>query len=211
MRVLIVYAHPEPVSLNTMLRDATVDMLKKQGHEVMVSDLYAMKFDPIFKKEDFLSRKDPKVFRPYPEALNACATKTFSPDIAAEMDKINRADLIIFQFPIWFSSMPAILKGWVDRAFQAGYAFTFTQMYAGGLLHGKKGMVIATAGSPEVVYSKGGPHGDIHELLLPFTHATGEFVGLEMLPSFLVLGCAGLTKEQVTVEIERLKKHLKSV
>ncbi len=211
MNVLIVYAHPEPVSFNGALRDAAAEILKKQGHAVMISDLYAMKFDPVFKKEDFRSRVDPEVFHFYPEAIHASETKTFAPDILAEMEKVSRADLIIFQFPIWFSSMPAILKGWVDRIFQAGFAFTFTQMYSDALLHGKKGMVIVTAGSPEVAYSKGGPHGDIHDLLKPFTHATCGFVGLEMLPPFVVLGAAGMSEEQGAAEIERLKKQLKSL
>lgn len=211
MHVLLVYAHPEPVSFNAALRDATVETLKKQGHDVVVSDLYAMRFDPIFKKEDFLARQNLEVFRPYPEALRACETKTFAPDISAEMEKVRRADLIIFQYPIWFSSMPAILKGWIDRVFQAGFAFTYTNMYTGGLLHGKKGLLIVTVGSPEFVYSKQGPHGDLRELLLPFSHATCESVGLEMLPPALILGCGGMTKEQGLAEIETLKQKLKAL
>jgi NAD(P)H dehydrogenase (quinone) len=210
MHILIVCAHPEPASFNTALRVAAVDTLQKKGHDVKVSDLYAMKFDPVFKKEDFRSRKDLSVFRPYPEALNAVETKTFSPDILAEMEKVKWADLIIFQFPIWFTSWPAIMKGWIDRIFQAGFAFTFTRMYGGGLLKGKKSMLIVTTGSPEFVYAKGGPHGDINELLSPITKTTLEAAGLEVLPSYFVFNAAGQTKEEGVAAIERLKKRLQS-
>jgi NAD(P)H dehydrogenase (quinone) len=210
MHILIVCAHPEPASFNTALRLAAVETLQKKGHDVKVSDLYAMKFDPIFKKEDFRSRKDSSVFRPYPEALHAVETKSFAPDILAEMEKVKWADLIIFQFPIWFTSWPAIMKGWIDRVFQAGFAFTFTDMYGGGLLKGKKGMLIVTTGSPEFVYSKGGTHGDINELLTPITKTTLEAAGLEVFPSYFVFNAAGQTKEEGTTAIERLKKHLQS-
>jgi NAD(P)H dehydrogenase (quinone) len=211
MHVLIVYAHPEPTSFNAALRETAVETLRKNGHDVKVSDLYAMKFDPVFKKEDYRSRKDTRVFHPYPEALHACETKTFAPDILAEMEKVRWADLIIFQFPVWFTSWPAIMKGWIDRVFQAGFSFTFTQMYGGGLLKGKKAMLVVTTGSPEVLYSKGGLHGDIHELFTPITKSILEANGLEVLPPFFVFNAAGQTKEEGMAAIGLLKKHLQAV
>jgi NAD(P)H dehydrogenase (quinone) len=211
MHVLIVCAHPEPVSFNTALRTAAVETLKKKGHEVKVSDLYAMKFDPVFKKEDFRSRADTSVFHPYPEALHASETKSFAPDILAEMEKVKWADLIIFQFPIWFTSWPAIIKGWVDRVFQAGFAFTYTNMYGGGLLKGKKAMLLITTGAPEIMYKMGGPTGDIHVFLQPITHATCECTGLEVLPPYIVFNAAGQSKEEGTAAIEQLKKRLQSL
>jgi len=211
MHVLIICAHPEPSSFNAALRNTAAETLKKQGHDVKISDLYAMKFDPVFKKEDFRSRTNTRVFNPYPEALHACETKSFAPDILSEMEKVRWADILIFQFPIWFSSWPAVMKGWIDRVFQAGFAFTFTQMYGGGLLKGKKAILIVTTGAPEVVYSTGGPAGDIHMLLQPISHATCEAAGLEVLPPFIVFNAAAQTEEQGKAEIERLKKRLTSL
>ena len=57
MKSLIVYAHPEPKSFNGALKDKAVETLEAQGYEVKVSDLYAMDFDPVARKEDFKNLK----------------------------------------------------------------------------------------------------------------------------------------------------------
>jgi NAD(P)H dehydrogenase (quinone) len=54
MNVLLVYAHPEPASFNGALKDLAVEVLTGAGHSVEVSDLYAMRFDPVTGPGDFL-------------------------------------------------------------------------------------------------------------------------------------------------------------
>lgn len=76
-----------------------------------VSDLYHIRFNPVFKAEDYSNRVDPLPFSPCTEALHAAETSSFSPDILAEMEKLQRADLLIFPFPPWFYSWPSIMRG----------------------------------------------------------------------------------------------------
>lgn len=107
------------------------------------------------------------------------------------------ADLLIFQFPIWWTSYPAILKGWIDRVFANGFAFDSSRdkYYETGLLRGKA-MVSFTTGAVKEAYSKNGPHGDINELLKYITHNTLELAGLEVLPSFTIFGASLLSKKK---------------
>jgi len=123
MKILYVYAHPEPKSFNAALKDTALDALKEKGHEVKLSDLYAMKFHPGLKASDFPERKKPDVFNPFFEAILASKSGTFAPDIKEEMEKVKWADLIIFQFPIYFTAMSAIMKGWIDRVLAPGFGF----------------------------------------------------------------------------------------
>lgn len=58
MKVLIVYAHPEPKSFNGALKDTAIQTLKDQGHEIKVSDLYEMEFNPVAQKSDFTALSD---------------------------------------------------------------------------------------------------------------------------------------------------------
>ena len=208
MHVLIIYAHPEPASFNASLLEAGVSGLRALGHSVEVSDLYRMKFDPVLKGEDFADRVDPSHFLPYHEALHAVGTGTFARDILTEMEKVRQADLLIFQFPLWFSSWPAIMKGWVDRVFQAGFAFRNDAMYENGLLRKKRAFLVITVGAPVEAYSDEGPCGDIRDLLLPITHASLESVGLTVLFPHLIFDVAAQTRERGAAEIERYRRRL---
>jgi NAD(P)H dehydrogenase (quinone) len=77
--------------------------------------LYAIKFDPAGGPGDLIGREDPSCFRYQREQLHASEKDLFVPELKEEMDKLVWADLVIFQFPLWWFSLPAILKGWVDR------------------------------------------------------------------------------------------------
>src|ERR1700730_8633409 len=115
MNVLIVYAHPEPRSLNGAIRDFSVERLRRAGHDVQLSDLYAMRWKATFDAADFPDRDANEPLDPEGASKHAYETGTQTPDIAAEQDKLRQADVLILQFPMWWYTMPAILKGWVDR------------------------------------------------------------------------------------------------
>src|SRR3982751_5796187 len=115
MKVLIVYAHPEPKSFNTGLLQHSVDVLKEQGHSVQVSDLYAMQFNPVASDADFTQRRFPEQMQYDREQKHASQHAAFAPDIQAELDKLLWCDFLILQFPLWWFSVPAIMKGWIDR------------------------------------------------------------------------------------------------
>jgi NAD(P)H dehydrogenase (quinone) len=213
MNVLIVYAHPEPESLNGTLKELAVDILKEEGHQVQVSDLYAMKFKAVLDEEDFPQRLNPELFNPIMEQLNAVEKDAIPRDIKEEMDKVTWADLIIFQFPIWWSNFPAILKGWIDRVFYNGFAFNLAEMklYDNGPLKGKRAMLSFTTGADRELYTAKGPHGEIEDLLNYFNHVMFEFAGMEAFPFFGVFGPLTMSEEEREAELDRFQNMLKNL
>src|SRR4030067_2494529 len=121
MEVLIVYAHHEPKSFNGAMKELAISVLKKQRHEVKVSDLYAMKFKAIADKDDFIKLSNPDYLQYVLELKNASEKNLFTEDIKEGQDKLRWADFIIFQYPLWWFSVPAILKGWFDRVLANGF------------------------------------------------------------------------------------------
>lgn len=123
-KVLIVYAHQEPRSFNGSLKKVAVDELSKQGCTVTVSDLYAMDFEPRATRKDITGALSNSEFFSYGvEAFEACKKRSLTSDIIDEQTKVQEADLVIFQFPLYWFSTPAILKGWMDRVLCQGFAF----------------------------------------------------------------------------------------
>jgi NAD(P)H dehydrogenase (quinone) len=193
MKIFIVYAHPEPKSLNSELFRFSVQVLSKAGHQVQVSDLYAMKWKAVANRDDFPwlgagERLD------YAEASGKAFTqKKQLPEIEAEQQKLLWADFVIFQFPIWWFSMPAILKGWVERvfAYKFGYGIgehageKWGDRYGEGTLAGRKAMLVATAGGREPHYHPRGVNGYIEDLLWPIQHGIFFYPGMETLPAFI--------------------------
>jgi NAD(P)H dehydrogenase (quinone) len=210
MKVLYIYAHPEPKSFNAAMKDTALYALKEKGHEVTLSDLYAMKFHPVLKASDFPERKSPDFFNPFLEAINASKTGAFAPDIKEEMEKVKSSDLIIFQFPIYFTAMPAIMKGWIDRVLSPGFGFNpvTNSVYETGLFKGKSAMLVMTAGSPKEMYSEGGGHGDLNKHLESITHCVFEFMGMRVLPSYVIYEASSMTRERGTEELEKYRKRL---
>ena len=213
MNVLIVFAHPEPDSLNGVMKDLAANTLRDNGHEVKISDLYGMHFKAVLDKDDFSQRQNNEIFNPMIEQVNAVGTGSLSLDIKDEAEKIKWADMIIFQFPVWWSSPPAILKGWFDRVFLPGIVHNIAEgkMYDTGLLRGKKAILSFTTGATKEIYSSQGPHGDINEIFKFITHNILELTGLEVLPSFIIYGPATLSKEKVKEEFGRFKEKINSL
>lgn len=213
MNVLIVYAHPERESLNGTLKDLAVDTLTSEGHQVQVSDLYAMNWKAVLDEEDFPERMNTELFNPIMEQLNAVKEGAIPLDIKGEMDKVLWADVIIFQFPIWWSNFPAILKGWVDRVFYNGFAFDVTEMqlYDNGPLKGKKAMLSFTTGASRALYTDEGPHGEIEVLVNYFNHVMFEFVGMEALPYFAIFGPGEMSEEERERELDKFQEMIKNI
>ena len=120
MRVFIVHAHHEPTSFNAALTEAGAVALRRAGHDVVVSDLYAMRFDPVSDRRNFRTIADASRLKQQAEEEYASGRNGFSPSLQTEMDKLDWCDALIFQFPLWWLGLPAILKGWVDRVFAVG-------------------------------------------------------------------------------------------
>lgn len=137
MNHLVIYAHPHDGSFNNAILDTAVDALKSQGHEVYVRDLYKLGFNPVLTPQDTAALREG----------NAPA------DIKVEHEFLEKADVITLIYPIWWTGLPAIIKGYVDRIFSYGFAYQYNA--EGGvdkLLLGKKGVIINTHGTPAGIY-----------------------------------------------------------
>lgn len=130
--VLVIYAHPDPESFNHAIYEQVVRGLKDKGQSYDVIDLYKEGFDPVLVHNQEKKRSEMKN----------------DPELATYRRLIKEADHLIFIYPIWWSGMPAILKGFIDRVFASGFAYTFNKNIPVGLLKGKSSTVIYTLDSP---------------------------------------------------------------
>ena len=193
VKVLLVYAHPNPKSLNAQLKDHAVAGLLHRGHEVLVSDLYAMKWKAVADGDDFPDR-DPGFPLDYGVASGeAYRAGKQAMDIAEEQKKLVWADTVIFQFPLWWFGMPAILKGWVDRVYALGFAYGIGQhghdkwgeRFGEGTLQGKRAMICATIGGRAAQYGPRGINGQIDDILWPIHHGILFYPGMTVMPPTL--------------------------
>lgn len=185
MNVLIVHAHPEPRSFNGAMKDAAVETLTAKGHEVVVSDLYAQGFRGDAGPWDFKARADAGVFNLGNEQAHAARSDCFAPDIQREIDRVFRADLLILQFPMWWFSVPAIMKGWIDRVFAFGVTYDFGRTWDQGVLVGRRAMLAFTTGAPPGVFEPDGRSGDLERVLWPIHGGVLALCGYAVLPPFV--------------------------
>ena len=219
MKVLIVHAHPEPNSLNGALKDIAVATLEGAGHEVRVSDLYAMKWKAVVDADDFGDAAGAERLSVVGDSGRAFEEGTLSPDIAAEQEKLLWSDLVILQFPLWWYAMPAILKGWVDRVFTYRFAYGvgvhdethYGDRYGEGVLAGRRALLSVTVGGPEPHYSDRGINGPIDDLLFPIQHGILYYPGIESLPPFVLYRADRYTPEDFTEAAEAWKERLRTL
>jgi NAD(P)H dehydrogenase (quinone) len=181
MNVLIVLAHPEPDSFNGALFDTAVESLRAAGHTVVTSDLYRMGFDPVSSRRNFTTVKDPGYLKLQVEETHATEAGGFAPMVETEIAKIEAADLMIWQFPLWWFGLPGILKGWVDRVFAMGRAYGQGRVYGTGMFRGKRALLSLTTGGPEESYAPAGFNGDLQAVLRPTHRGMLEFTGFEVM------------------------------
>jgi len=165
MKVLIVHAHPEPQSFTAALRDQAVSTLQEQGHAVQVSDLYAMQWNPVASAADFSTRENPDYLVYALEQRLGVKKQSIAADIQAELDKLLWADLLILNFPIFWFSAPAMLKGWIDRVLVSGVCYGGKRFYDQGGLAGKRALVTVTLGGREHMFGEGAIHGPLERAI----------------------------------------------
>lgn len=207
MNILYVYAHPNPTSFNAELKHAAIDQIEQLGVETKVSDLYAEHFKSVADNHDFtaVDNIDPQYFIAQKEAFEQNHLTT---DISNELDKITWADHIIFQFPLWWFSAPAIMKGWFDRIFIKGFAYDAGRMFSDGLLKNKTASFTVTTQSPETAYTSEGMHAhSLEAFLLPMTH-TLHFAGIKTYEPFTIYSAFDLTDHDVKHKIHDYKEYL---
>jgi NAD(P)H dehydrogenase (quinone) len=211
-KVLIIHAHPENASFCSSLKNTANDYLKSKGYEVKVSDLYAMDFNPVGNRSDFHSVSNPDFFKYQTEQLYAFENKQFSVELKAEMDKLEWCDILIFNFPLWWFGLPAILKGWVDRVFAMGFVYGGGKgTYDMGVFKDKTAFITMTTGGPENTYTQDGKNGNIESILFPIQHGMFYFVGMTVLPPFISWGPARSSESELHNELERYKVFLEDI
>lgn len=193
MRVFIVHAHPEPASFNGALTNEAVAALRAAGHDVVVSDLYAMAFDPVSDRRNFTTVGERGRLKQQDEESYASAHDGFVPELQAEMDKLVWCDALILQFPLWWLGLPAILKGWVDRVLAAGRAYGGGRYFSKGVFSGKRAMCSVTVGGSAAAYSHIGAYGPLAPILFPINHGILAFVGFSVAEPFVVHAPARMT------------------
>jgi NAD(P)H dehydrogenase (quinone) len=109
MKTLLVLAHPRSDSLTAQAAQRFAATLRVNGHEIEHADLAVEEFSPVLREDDEPDWSNPD--------------KTCSPAVQAEMRRIERNDAIVMIFPVWWWSMPARLKGWIDRVWNNGWAY----------------------------------------------------------------------------------------
>jgi NAD(P)H dehydrogenase (quinone) len=130
MNHLVVFSHPNPKSFNRAILDTYVTALREAGQETRVRDLYALAFQPTLTASDLIG----------------ASTAQLAADVRAEQEQVAWADVITFIYPLWWAGMPAIAKGWVDRVFTEGFAYTFGEGGLTRLLATKRAVTITTLG-----------------------------------------------------------------
>ena len=211
MQVLIVYAHPEPRSYNGALLQAACETLTNAGHSVVVSDLYAQGFNPVAGPADVTARADAERFSLGIEQLYASKAGTFAADVQAELDKLMAADLLILQFPMWWFSLPAILKGWIDRVFACGTAYEHGKTWDNGVFRGRRAMVAMTVSAPREAFLPDGRQGDMERVLWPLHAGVLALCGYSVLPPFIAHGIPFCGEEMMTAEQNRYREMLGQV
>ncbi len=204
MRVFIVHAHHEPESFNGALTRAALSALSSAGHEVRVSDLHAMRFDPVSDRRNFVTVKDAGRLRQQAEEAYAAEHDGFAPDIQAEMDKLFWCDVLILQFPLWWFGLPAILKGWVDRVFASGgRIYGGGKWYDRGVFAGKRAMCSVTVGGAAPIYSEHGLNGPLEAIMFPIQHGILYFTGFSVIEPFIVHAPARLSDAERRMYLAR--------
>lgn len=138
MKHLIIYAHPNAASLNNLFKQTIEEALRIQMHEVVVRDLYQLNFDPVLSLEDMAGQRKGMV----------------SEAIRREQEYITWAEAVTFIYPIWWTGMPAILKGYIDRVFSYGFAYRYDKGVQKGLLAGKAAYIINSHGKSKIEYQE---------------------------------------------------------
>lgn len=206
MHALIIHCHPEPRSFNGALTRVTASTLGKRGYAVTISDLYADDFDAIEHPKHYRQRADTEHFSPLTEQRSASEAARLPEDVEREIQRLQEADLVIFQFPLWWHGPPAMLKGWFDRVFVYGALYTSKRRYDCGHFLGKRAICSVTTGAPAAAFGPGARGGDMAVMMWPLLYSL-HYMGFDVLPPFFAHGIQG-GGMQYQAE-EAFRRHLK--
>jgi NAD(P)H dehydrogenase (quinone) len=134
MNALIIYSHPKTGGFCEAILEETKEVLAAKNISAEILDLYTLDYNPVLLGDEHYTR----------------GNKNISQQTSSFQDSIRKSDLLIFIYPIWWGTMPAILKGFFDKTFVSGFGFEYRGKIPVGLLKGKKSIVMFTSGAPSV-------------------------------------------------------------
>lgn len=157
--ILIIVAHPKKESFSFAMADKYKEVSEKKGDNVEILDLYRSEYQqPFFTYED---------------ANTLCNTDAMN----YFQDKISKANEIVFVFPYWWGSFPAILKNFIDWNLSRGFAFEYVNSRPKGLLTDKTVKIFTTTGAPKFIYTLTGANRRLKNM---FKEQIIEFCGMKL-------------------------------
>jgi NAD(P)H dehydrogenase (quinone) len=209
LKALIVFAHPEPAaSFNAAMRDTAVETLRGAGHQVVVSDLYADGFTAPAGPADVTARLNPAKFDLGHEQMHAARHGLFAPELQREIDRLLAADLLILQFPLWWYSVPGILKNWIDRVVVFGGIYGPGRTWDTGVMKGKRAMLAFTTSAPADSFMPDGKNGDMERILWPLHAGVFGVCGYSVLPPFIAHAVAFIAPEARGAMLQQYRQRL---
>ncbi len=204
---LIVHAHPEPHSFSTAQMTTAAAALRDAGYRVDVLDLYAEEWNPILARDEFTQAGG--YFKPQAEQQRAVKDGTLDATVKVHLDRLLAADLLVLSFPMWWFSLPAILKGWVDRVFVMGAVFGGDYgLFDDAALAGKRAMLLFTTGGSRESFQSGGAFGSMDDFLSHIHRGMLEFVGYRVLDPVVTYAPAHMTDRERAAALDDVRKSI---
>lgn len=207
MHILFVIAHPEPGSFTGALLDRAKSVATEAGASYDVSDLYGENFNPVLGRGDFSMTWNPDYFSVQDEQSAAERSDGFADDIKREQERVARANLIVFLFPLWWGGPPAIIKGWFDRVMSYGFGYMDGARYDRGLFKGRHAMLCIPTGGTSERFTDEGTYGSIERVLWPFKHCALAYTGLTQLDDFIAYATPRVDAEQRAAYLGAWRDH----
>ncbi len=160
MKHLIVVAHPIEKSFTMSVARAYAAELKSLGHSVEIFDLYRAEFDPILRAAEL--------------APVSSEESPIDPYVEREQEAVRATNVLTVIYPLWWLSMPAMMKGYIDRVFARGFAYESRNGKVHGLLGGKKAVLMTVSGAP-----------------MPYLMESGRWNAVEVLQDTHIFRAAG--------------------
>lgn len=144
MRCLVVHAHPDPESFNAALFTRVCRGLESAGHRVDTIDLYRSGFEPCLSESEH--RHYDRLVTEH--RAGGAEGRVLDPVVAEHMELVGRAEALVFVYPTWWSGLPAVMKGWLERVMLPDFAFTLSDKGVRPALTGVRRLVgVTTYGS----------------------------------------------------------------
>lgn len=187
MKHVVIFAHPNKQSFTASVAEAYAAAAEALGHAVLRRDLYGMNFDPRLQADELPFSKS---FRP-------------GEDVVKERERLKDADIFALVYPLWLDAPPAMLKGYMERVFGYGFAYTHD---AKPLLNGKRLISFTSSGAPLAWIRQ---TGDLDALKTLFDRSFAATCGLEFVGHFHAGGIVpGIREDAVKSRLEHVRDRV---